>query len=289
MSEEKTPSGPSPDTYIQEELAAARRSLRTTQILGTIIVVALSIYLIIVTVKLKNYLRPESAAEIATGFVVDQIDRYRGPFLAEVEQRVPAMIQQLPDYVLKQLPIARQRVEETFQTELRKYSESATDKLNADVEQYLKDNKEEIQTILEVSQDPKAVERLGPSIRSQIIEAYLEEEPAEGKSVHEQVATSFAMLQNAQQRIHRLATASDLTPEEQKTRRAIAIIMNTIDAEQLQPLPLPSMVSGAELTGPTAPTPQQQELRGEHRQTQETRQRTSETGRRGGGSSGAGE
>jgi hypothetical protein len=289
MSEERTSSEPSVDTYITEELAATRRSLRKTQLFGTIIVVVLSIYLIVVTVKFKSYLEPDPAAEIAAGFVVEQIEKYRGPFVAEVQQRVPAMIQQLPDYVLSQMPLARQRVEETFENELRKYCQSTSDRLGAELDKYLENNKDQIHAVLEVSEDPKAIERLGPSIRSQLIAAYLEEEPAEGTSVREQVAESFTMLQNAQQRLHRLATASDLTSEEKKARRAVAIITDTIDKEHLQPLPLPPRIPEPEPVGATTTTPEQRARMGERRQqAQETRGQAAETGRRGGGAPGAG-
>jgi hypothetical protein len=133
-------------------------------------------------------------------------------------------------------------VGDNFESELRKYCQSTNDKLIADFDRYFAENKTQIQAVLAATKEPNAARALGPDIRRKVIAAYMQEEPAGGQSAQEQVNESFAMLANAQRRIHRLATARDLTPAEKKTRRAIAIVMDTVSQEYLQPMTLPARV-----------------------------------------------
>lgn len=239
MSEQTTPSTSIAESYVKEELASARKSLKNTQIFGSILVIILGLYVVIVSVKFANFFKPESAAGIATGFAVGLIDKYHDSFVNGVQERVPAVMQEAPDYVLKQMPIARSRVGQNFEESLRKYGQATNDKLTAQIDQYFKDNKDSIKAVLDASNDPNAMAKLGPAIRTQLVAAYLNQAPAEGKSVDEQVTDSLTMLQNAEQRMHRLATATDLTPAEQKTKRAVAIIMETVNKEYLMPISLP--------------------------------------------------
>ncbi|MBI3192129.1 MAG: hypothetical protein HYZ36_05630, partial [Pedosphaera parvula] len=58
---------------------------------------------------------------------------------------------------------------------------------------------------------------------------YLEEKPEGGESIKEKLDTSLDALKRIDKQMERLATAKDLTPQEKKTRRAIAIVSKKLD------------------------------------------------------------
>ena len=62
--------------------------------------------------------------------------------------------------------------------------------------------------------------------------AYIKDKPASGESVGDQIDKSLTQLQEVEKRVHRLATAKDLTAQEQKARHAIAVLTNGIDAHK---------------------------------------------------------
>lgn len=242
---------PSPDeqppvdaeSFLRSELADAKASLKNTQLFGSIVVLLLGIYMIVVTATFVSNLQPQQAANVVSSFVSDQIDLHRDAFVSEVETRVPAMIQQAPDVVMKQIPEVRASLEQQFETLLRKQCQATSDKLGQNLEAYLTKNKDQIKALLETTKDPNAVATLAPSIRAEVM-AYLKEKPATGQSIDEQINESLSMLRDAEHRLHRLATEKKLTPAELKTRRTVAIIANTIEKEQITPLSLPKLNLG---------------------------------------------
>jgi hypothetical protein len=228
------------EAFVQAELVAARAALKMTQVVGSLLVLILGLYLIVVTTVFVSNLQPKEAASVVDAFVSEQIDTHRDAFVAEVAVQVPAMIQQTPDLVLQQIPLVRTSIEDTFETELRKQFQTSSDKLNTNLEDYIAENKAQIQAVIAATKDPRAVSELGPSIREEVM-AFLKEKPATGTSIDAQITDSVSMLRDAERRLHHLATSKKLTPAEKKTRRAIAVIVNTIEKEQITPITLPKM------------------------------------------------
>ena len=235
-----TPPVADAELFLKQELAAARQTLRRVQIVGGVLVIILAAYLGTITYNFYNYLQPANAAEIASGFVSGQIESNREAFLTEVETRVPAMIQAAPDMALEQIRGYRKDLEDRFEKELRSYCQSVSNKLSANLEEYVVTNKEQLQTVLELGSDPKGMTKVGATLRAEVLN-YLKEEPAEGESIDAQIQESRSQLEEAEQRLNHLATGKDLTADEKKTRRAVAIIANTVESEQLRPLRLPKL------------------------------------------------
>ncbi|MHB9024417.1 MAG: hypothetical protein ACYC7E_09610 [Armatimonadota bacterium] len=234
-----TPPVADAELFVKQELAAARQTLRRVQIVGGVLVIILAAYLGAITINFYNYLQPVNAAEIASGFVAGQIDDNREAFLTEVETRVPAMIQQAPDMALEQIKSYREVVENKFEDGLSNYCQSVSGKLSDNLEDYIMTNKEQLKAVLELS-DPKAMAAVGATLRAEVIN-YLKEEPAEGESIDAQIQESRSQLEEAEARLNHLATGKNLTAAEKKTRHAVAIIANTVEAEQLRPLRMPKL------------------------------------------------
>lgn len=226
------------EEYLKAELAAAKAQLKNTIVFGVIAIAAVGLYLGSITARFAFELAPENAVVTTAGIVSGQIDAHREAFIEDVSTRVPEMMQQLPDYAIAQLPTFRQEFENRFKEQVEGYCKASTEKLSANLDEYIAENKNDIKAVLAASKDPDAVKALGPSIREEVL-AYIQEAPAQGgESIGDQIAESLKQLKSAEQRLDRLATAKNLTPAEKKTRRAIAIIAHTINKENIQPLPV---------------------------------------------------
>ncbi|HOF87979.1 MAG TPA: hypothetical protein PLZ36_07735 [Armatimonadota bacterium] len=229
------------EAYVAKELAAARAALLRTQVIGLLVVIGFSIYLIAITRIFTLNLQPDNAVQTISGLVTGQIEEHQDAFIQDVSTRVPEMIQEIPDRVITQMPVVRGELESRFEETLTKYCEATANNLSGNLAQYIADNKEAIAAVLTASKDPDAVAKLGPSIREEVM-AFLKAAPADGgPSIDAQVKESLKMLTDAESKLHHLITAKTLTATEQKTRRAIAIIANAIEAEALQPIEMPQL------------------------------------------------
>lgn len=243
MTDAQTPGTPettpavTAEQFVKEELAAAKGSLRNTQIFGTIIMLALSIYMITITTGFIKELQPDTAVKTVQGFAVAQIEQAGDAVLNEVSTRVPEMIQKAPDELIKYLPEVRKTAEQKFEEQLTQYCAQTSGQLDENLAKYIADNKEKIQAVIDASNDEGAAAELGPTLREEVM-AYLEEPQADGKSVKGEIDESLAMLNEASRKMNLLAAGKNLTPEQKKTRRALAIVANTIDDAQLEKLDL---------------------------------------------------
>lgn len=227
-----------PEQYIQDELNKARVGLKRTQIFGTIVILALCGETALVSGKFAFALQPKEAATIATGMVADQLDQHGDEIQASIAEKIPAMIQQSPDYVISQLPGYRMALEDKVNDALMNYTKSTTDALGARLDDYIDDNKTQIQAVLDNSNDPNALKALGPGLRQQIKE-YLAQKPADGgESVTDQISEALTSLQDVQAKVHHLAVDNNLSPTDKMTRHALAVIASSVSKENLEPIPI---------------------------------------------------
>ncbi len=234
-----TPPPADAEAYVVSELIAARKMLKNLQMYGSIAVLVIAIYLGFIAYGFCDNLKAENAVKIVKGMATEQIEQHRDEFISEVQTRVPAMIQQAPDVVMAQMPTLRENIVQRFEDHLQGYCKQTTTKLGESLDDYLVKNKDQIKTVLDAGKDPNAVAALGAGIREEVMD-YLKTQPAAGgESIDEQVHESLSMLTNCEQRLNRMANAKDLTAAEKKTRRAVAIIANTIDTSELTPVTLP--------------------------------------------------
>ena len=199
------------DAFVREELTAAQQAYKRTKIYGTIIFLLLALETIAVSAKFAMALQPHDAAMIASGFVSSQLDEHRDAIESSLKERIPAMIEQSPDYVIQELPNCRQTLEENVNKNLATYTQSTAAALRRlQMDQYLDQNKDQIQTVLNGASDPNAASKLGPGIRK-ALEAYLSEKPASGESVQDQIDKSLSMLKDVQSKMDHLAKDGNLS------------------------------------------------------------------------------
>ncbi|HVF10010.1 MAG TPA: hypothetical protein VNA16_04360 [Abditibacteriaceae bacterium] len=226
-----TPAGEAvAENYVADQLRSARAGLQQTRIIAILLMVFVVGYLSYVTIRFQQSLRPEAAAQIANGIIIQQVED-KGPELAEqTKQRVLALIAGLPDYAKEQLPQYRTALEHQIETDLERHCKATSELLGDHLDQFLEENQDKIKEILTTSQDKEAVQQLGDDLEQQLME-YLKEKPSGGESMQEQIDKSLRALHEVEGTVRRLANAKNLTPQERKTRRAIALIAKSAEAE----------------------------------------------------------
>jgi hypothetical protein len=214
--------------YIARELRVAERSLMRTRLTALIATIVVLLYMGWLTIGLHNYLRPTTAAHTVTGLIDERVQDQAEVLATQVRDQIPTMIAKLPDYALAQLPSYRSSFENRFETELQSACASTAPKVEQNLDQYLTEHKDQIKTVLDGGKDPAAVKTLTDGLTQDFLAA-LKEPVAGGESVQDKLDASLQALQAVQKKMDRLANATDLTPEEKKTRHAIAVMANQIN------------------------------------------------------------
>ena len=224
-----TTGGTTAENYISKELQKARASLRMTQIASVLICALLSIYVVSLTSKFKSQLEPTVAAEIADGMIMQQINDNGPELTKQLQQKIPEFIEKTPDIAMEQLPKYRESLAQRVETDLNKYCQDNADKLGMQLDTYLDSHKDEVKGLLTSGNDPVQVKAVGDSLK-QILMKYITEKSAGGESIGDQISKSLTSLQEVEKKVHRLATAKDLQPQEKKARHAIAVLTHGIAA-----------------------------------------------------------
>ena len=107
--------GTAAENFLAREVADTRRSLMISRIVSTIAVLFVMIYLLYVTSRFQDAMKPANAAEIAHGIVAERVETNATNIADEVKRRVPTLIEQVPDYAIKQMPEYRQRLEDQIE------------------------------------------------------------------------------------------------------------------------------------------------------------------------------
>ena len=232
-----TPEAKSPEDFVREELNQAQLALKRTIQIGIIVFAALTLETIVVATRFAYALQPKQAAIIASGFVQDQLDTHADDLRAAVKERIPAMIQQLPDYAIQQLPDYRQALEAKVNASLATYTHQTADNLGARLDDYLATNKSQIEAVLDNPKDAADAVALGPGLRSEL-QQYLSEKPTSGESITDQINTSLGMLKDVKSKMDHLANDANLTQTDKLTRHAVAVLAASVAKENLQPIPI---------------------------------------------------
>ena len=132
----------------------------------------------------------------------------------------------------------RASIEDRVEKDLTKYCQDTSAQLGSRLDTYLDKNKDEMKGMLSAANDPVELKKVGDSLKRDLM-GYLRDKPASGESVGDQIDKSLAALQEVQKKIHHLAVDKNLTPEEKKTRRAIAILSTSIE-KQVPTVPIPT-------------------------------------------------
>jgi len=214
--------------FVAAELAQARSSLRKAQIVGIILLLFVGGYMSILTAKLKPFLSPEGAASTANDIIYAQVTE-RAPLIADdLKKRVPEMVARIPDVVIAKLPEWRTQIEDKVEDTLRSHMSDHSVQFGKRLDLFLADNQQQIGDLLKAANDKDKLQVVLTSIEQDML-SFLEEKFDEKESIKQKLDGALEKLTHMEQQMDRLANANDLTPQEKKTRRAIAIIVQKID------------------------------------------------------------
>jgi hypothetical protein len=216
------------EQYIQEEIEATKKSLLTTQIVGSAVVVVLFFYLGSIALRFQQNLEPSEAATITKGIIVQKVDEAAPQFTSYIKEQTPALIRQVPDYAIEQLPGYREQVEQKLETQFLAYCEDTSDELSKSMDDFLAANQDSFEQIMLTGTDEQETNALAENLRVMFVD-YLQNESDGGETISYKLNEALNSLHEIERKTTRLATASDLTPQEQKTRKAIAVMLSTID------------------------------------------------------------
>lgn len=212
--------------YIAQELPKARKAFRRTRIIGLVLIGLVGGYISVISLTLVKFFQPQEAAQIASGMIVQHVAS-DGPGLAlQVERQVPLLIRQLPDYVIKQLPLYRQDVELTLESELEGHCTALSKELGKELDEQIAEHQAELKTLLAHPNDRAALRAVLPDL-DQTVTGFLTTD-ADGKVVREHINDLAAGLKEVEKHMDRLANGSNLSPEEKKARRSLAVLAKAI-------------------------------------------------------------
>jgi len=215
--------------YIARELREARKSLRITQILSAVMVLGSLAYLGYITMTLRSTLEPKNAAEIANGLISERVETQAQSLADQTKEKVPQLIAQLPDYAIEEMPKYRQALENQIDTDMRAHFAKASTLMEGHVDEFIVTHKADIADILKTGQDPAALRRLGVELEVEF-HKYLKTASLDGKETAQQkLDKSLEALHQIEKKMVRLAANKNLTPQEKKLRRAIAIMSANIN------------------------------------------------------------
>ncbi len=236
-----TPESPIPasgasaaEQFLASELANARTALRRTRIAGVIVMVIVVGYMSFVASALNKQLEPKAAADFATTFVTAQVMEKADALAGQVKERVPALIAGLPDYLKRELSSYRESLEERLEQEFEEHCATTSQQLGKHLDDFLGAHVVQIRTLLHMAENkPEQLQALAPDLEEEILR-YLSDKSAGEESLKDKIDHAHAELQRVEKMVDRLATGSNLTPQEKKTRHAIAIIARTAEEQTKQ-------------------------------------------------------
>jgi hypothetical protein len=213
--------------YFDQELPKARQLLKRTRIICIVLILFIGAYVGIISTIMVNFFQPKAAAEVASGMLAQHVMR-DGPILAaKIEWEIPRVIHQVPDYLIGELPVYRKELQQTLETEYEAYCNSLSKNLGDKIDTLIDDHKAEIKTLLENAGDRDAIRKTLPDF-DRVIAEFMKND-VEGQALRERIDAWAAALKEVEKRMDRLANGSNLTPEEQKARRALALLSKVID------------------------------------------------------------
>ena len=221
------------ERYIAAEVKGAKASLLRTQIFSVLLAVLIGGYVIYLTQRFRASLEPKEAATIATGLIAQRVEDQGGQLADSLKTEVPKYIRQAPDYALEQLPQIRTQIQNRVETEVQNYAEKSSEQFGAQMDTFLEQNKEEVGELLKNGNDPAATAKIAEGLKAEFVK-YLSTTQVNGETLKAKLDAALGTLDKAQARLKRLATAKDLTPQEQSAKRAIAVLLSTVDQKRAE-------------------------------------------------------
>ncbi len=216
------------DEYIERELVETQKSIRTVQIAGSLVVATLAIWLGSIANGFASNLQPETAAKIAQGVLAQRIEDAQPQISTYLREQIPTMIKQVPDYALEQMPVFRENLESDLEAKLHEFAHQTSGQLDTSLDAFLEGHREEMSSIILAGQDKETTDEVAADLREMFI-SYLSDTTEGGESLQDKFDKSLSALHEIEAKTSHLAKGKNLTEQEVKTRRAIAILFKTID------------------------------------------------------------
>lgn len=233
MNEEKQPAGndgsSAASDYVNEQLTTARASLGRTKMVAVIMIVIVLAYMSFVTKGILGYLEPTQAAETAKGVIVTQLAEKGEALASQLKTRIPEMMRQLPEIVLKRMPTIRENIENRISAQLENYVTLTSSQLEPELDAFLDKHKDDINEFLNASQDIDALRADLNDDLDTFLMNYLKNKSDGNETLLEKFEQSKTLLSQIADQTQRLAHDEDLTDREKKTRKAIAVLMAKAD------------------------------------------------------------
>lgn len=237
MNSEKTPSPSFENTALTGEAAAsaylagllpkARQTLRRTRIVGVVLICFVGAYIGVISTVMVRFFQPKEAAQVASGMLIEHA-KSEGPALAtQFENEVLTLLRGVPDYLISEMPNYRKTLQESLEREYEFYCASLSRDLGDQIDKLIDDHKAEIKTLLENANDRETIRKVLPDF-DKVIDHFTQID-VDGRVLKKQIDELAAALKEVEKRMDRLANASDLTPEEQRARHALAMLAKVIE------------------------------------------------------------
>ncbi len=241
--------------YLAQELPKARLLLKRTRIICVALILFIAVYIGTITTIMVRFFRPMDAAEVTSGMLAQRF-AIDGPVIAaRIEWGIPRLIQQVPDYLIGELPVYRKELQQSLETEYEAYCNSLSRDLGNQMDKFIDEHPAEIKMLLENANDRDAIRKTLPDF-NKVVSDCMKNDP-EGQALREHVDEWAAALSEVEKRMDRLANGTNLTVEEQKARYALALLSKVIDANVKTPEenPAPATTAPATATHVTKPKP----------------------------------
>jgi hypothetical protein len=216
------------EEYVAKSLVLARRHLRTTMVLCVIFVLVTVVSMGSITVGFARSLEPHEAATIAKGLVDEHVNDQIPQFKQYLKEKVPILIAQVPEYVKQQLPIYRTNLETQIDTGLDHYADQTSQQFSDKFDKFLADNQTGVKSLIDNNQDPQAMKTFDTNLKKMLVE-YLNTTQLDGETLQSIIDKSLSGLSDIDTKMKRLAGNKNLTDDEKKTRKAIAILLKSVD------------------------------------------------------------
>jgi len=250
MKPEPTPS-PVPETlaatpeaaaaaYIAQELPKARKALQRTRIIGLVMVAVVGGYISFISLTLIKFFQPNEAAQIASGMLMQHVASDGPGLVVQAEREIPLLIRQLPDYVIGELPGYRQQLELALEGEFKAHCAALSREVGQKLDAQLDSHQADLQTLMDHPNDRAILRAVLPDL-DQTITGFLTTD-ADGRAVQEHITDLARGLKEIEQHMDRLANGTNLTPEEQKARRSLAVLAKAIKDKAQVPESTPAPV-----------------------------------------------
>ncbi len=215
------------ETFVAEELASLKKTMLNTQIFGSAFVFILMCYMFTIANGFAQNFEPKTAAKITKGLVSQRLDEVQPQVSDYLKREIPTLIKSVPDMAMTQLPVIREDLESTIESEIDALAKETSGQLDQALDHFLTEKQDEFKTIILAGQDKETTDEVARAMRIMFVD-YLNEDHGQDESIQAKLDHSLVALKDIAHRTHRMAYAKDLDAVEIKTRRAVACLFSTV-------------------------------------------------------------